>query len=59
MLALDSVEGPERLWAWFAESPEGTGCGSRNLPIKSWVVAIVLATFYIILEWDYGTSSTR
>ena len=22
-------------WAWFAESPEGTGCGSWNLPIKS------------------------
>ena len=22
-------------WAWFAESPEGSGCGSRNLPIKS------------------------
>ena len=34
MLALDSVEGPERLWACFAESPEGTGCGYRNLPIK-------------------------
>ena len=22
-------------WAWFAEIPEGSGCASRNLPIKS------------------------
>jgi hypothetical protein len=42
MLPLGSVKRPKRLLAWFAESPEGTGLGSRNLPIKSWV------------EWNHG-----
>jgi hypothetical protein len=35
MLPLGSVKGPKLLVAWFAESPQGTGLGSRNLPIKS------------------------
>jgi hypothetical protein len=36
MLALGSVKGPKSILAWFAESPEGTGLGYRNLPIKSY-----------------------
>jgi hypothetical protein len=34
---MGTVKVPKRLLVWFAESPEGTGLGSRNLPIKSWM----------------------
>ena len=37
MPALDSVEGPERLWAWFVEGTEGGRVGSRNLLIMSYM----------------------
>jgi hypothetical protein len=42
MLPLGSVKGSKRLLAWFAESPKGTGLGSRDLPIKSWAAIIII-----------------